>query len=115
MLAASGVAAELYVAELPVYRWALDLATRGVVPGGTRRNLDEALASGRVAFADDVTEAERLLCADAQTSGGLLLAVPPERHDALLAALAAEGTPARAAIGRVTEGVAGAIRVARQT
>jgi len=52
-----------------------------------------------------------VLLHDAQTSGGLLLAVPVERVDALLTALKKEGTPAAARIGRVTSGSAGAIRV----
>ena len=59
----------------------------------------------------DVTPAERILLADAQTSGGLLLAVNPERLDELLAALKLEGTLAAAVIGRLVEGEIGAVRV----
>ena len=49
----------------------------------------------------DITQAERFICTDAQTSGGLLLAVAPGRLDALLAALEAERTPAAAVIGEI--------------
>ena len=45
-----------------------------------------------------------LLCADAQTSGGLLLAVPPENEAALVEALREAETPAAAVIGRLTDG-----------
>jgi selenide,water dikinase len=59
-----------------------------------------------------LTEGERLLATDAQTSGGLLLAVPPAGLDALLAGLAAEKTPARAVIGEILPGQ-GPVRVVR--
>jgi selenide,water dikinase len=111
MLAASRVAAEVAVEALPVLSDALDLAARGIVPGGTRRNLE---AASEVAWADDIAPHERLLCVDAQTSGGLLLAVPRESETALLAALRAAGTPAAAVIGRLTAGPPGHIRVARR-
>jgi selenide,water dikinase len=58
-----------------------------------------------------VDEPTRVLLADAQTSGGLLIAVAQERRDALLDALAREATPARVVIGRVTAGPAGRINV----
>jgi len=110
MLVASGVAAEVDAAAVPLFPGAADLAARGAVPGGTQRNRD-ALAAD-VSFAPGVDEATRVLLHDAQTSGGLLLAVPAERGDALLAALKKEGTPAAARIGRVTSGPRpGAIQV----
>ena len=62
-------------------------------------------------FADEIPEPLRVLLFDAQTSGGLLIAVDPDRASALLAALEREGTPAAARIGRLARGVAGAITV----
>ena len=62
---------------------ARNLASRGVVPGGTERNFERRR---RVEWAPDLGQADRYLCVDAQTSGGLLLAVPPENEAALLAA-----------------------------
>ena len=109
MLAASKVAAELDAAAVPLFPGALELVARGAVPGGTQRNRDSLTA--HVTFAPGVNEAMRVLLHDAQTSGGLLLAVPAERADALLAALKNEGTPAAARIGRVTQGPVGAIQV----
>ena len=53
----------------------------------------------------------RLLLADAQTSGGLLIAVAPDRADTLVAALGREGTLAAVVIGRVIAGEAGRIAV----
>jgi selenide,water dikinase len=96
----SGVGARLTVSRLPLLARARELAEAGVIPGGTRRNLD---AASNVIWDEDVTEADRLLMADAQTSGGLLLAVPPDRLAAVLAGLEAEGALARAVIGEVTD------------
>ena len=109
MLAASGVAAELDAAAVPLFPGAVELVARGAVPGGTQRNRDAL--TGHVTFAAGVSEAMRVLLHDAQTSGGLLLAVPAERADALVAALKQERTPAAARIGRVTAGPTGAIHV----
>ncbi len=99
ILAASGVGAELWLDRVPLLPRAREFATADVAPGGTRRNL--AAATG-VSFAADASPADRLLLADAQTSGGLLLAVPPARVAGLVAALAAAGTLARAEIGVLT-------------
>ncbi len=111
MLDASQVAAELGYESLPILSHAWNLASRGIVPGGTQRNLE---AADRVTWSDDLTPADRLLCVDAQTSGGLLLAVPPEHESALLETLRREATPAAAVIGRVTKGAPGSIRVERR-
>lgn len=109
MVAASAVAAEIEAAAVPLLPGALELAERGAVPGGTKRNR-EALAP-HVQFDAAVPEPLRTLLFDAQTSGGLLIAVDADRANALIAALEREGTPAAARIGRLSRGVAGTIRV----
>ena len=111
MLVASRVAAEVAFEALPLLPHALSLAARGIVPGGTQRNLE---AATEVSWADDLAPQERVLCVDAQTSGGLLLAVPPESAAALLDALRGADTPAAATIGRLVEGPPGHIRVTRR-
>ncbi len=111
VLEASAVAAELAYEALPILPHAWNLAARGIVPGGTQRNLE---AAGKVAWAEDVGPVDRILCGDAQTSGGLLLAVPPENETALLAALREEGTPVAVVIGRVLAGEPGRITVRRR-
>ena len=109
MLAASGMAAEIDAAAVPLLPKAVELVERGAIPGGTKRNR-EALGP-HVKIADGVPEPVRTLLFDAQTSGGLLIAVDPDRASALLAALEREGTPVAAKIGRITRGVAGTISV----
>lgn len=68
-----------------------------LVPGGTRNNL--AYVAADVAFDDGVPEPLRCLLADAQTSGGLLLAVDPASADEALAVLRA-AAPLAALVGR---------------
>jgi selenide, water dikinase len=110
MLEASKVAGEIAFDTLPILPHARNLASRGVIPGGTQRNLE---AADRVDWAADLGPADRYLCVDAQTSGGLLLAVPAEKEATLLAALQEELTPAAAVIGRVVAGKPGHVRVTR--
>jgi selenide, water dikinase len=110
VLEASKVAAEIAFDALPILPHAKNLASRGVVPGGTQRNLEAATS---VDWAPELSPADRYLCVDAQTSGGLLLAVPAENQAALVAALKEERTPAAAVIGRVIAGKPGQIGVRR--
>jgi selenide,water dikinase len=108
LLRSSGVGATLHSGSVPLMTGARALAEAGHIPGGSRRNLEDLVES--LAFADSVDAVLRTLLADAQTSGGMLIAVAPEQTDDLVAALAGR-TPAAAVIGEVTAGVAGSIRV----
>ena len=72
---------------------------KGCVPGGTRQNLETA--RGITVFQDDVPDTSQLLLADAQTSGGLLLCVPPRRQEAVLAVLKTQRTACATVIGRI--------------
>jgi selenide,water dikinase len=110
ILEASKVAAEIAFDALPILPHAKNLASRGVVPGGTQRNLE---AATNVDWAAELSPADRYLCVDAQTSGGLLLVVPAENQAALVAALQEERTPAAAVIGRVIAGKPGHLKVTR--
>ncbi len=109
LLSASGAAGELRADAVPLLPLAREAALRQAIPGGTQRNL-ESLAES-VSFGAEVDETTRVLLADAQTSGGLLIAIPAGRTAALLQALARERTPAAAVVGRVVAGRAGAISV----
>jgi len=110
MLSASGVAATLEATAVPFLAGAADAVERGAVPGGTKRNRDAL--SPHVTFASGVPEVVRTLLFDAQTSGGLLIAVPETRVSALVEALRREKTLVAASIGRIVKGVPGAIAVA---
>lgn len=109
LLTASGRAAELRAAAVPLLPGARAAAEGGAIPGGTQRNAADVAHA--VQFAASVDAPTRLLLADAQTSGGLVIAVAPERLDALVAALGRERAPAAAVIGRVVAGPPGGITV----
>jgi selenide,water dikinase len=108
MLAASGVAARLSAAAVPLLPGAADLAAAGFVSGGTRANTERMR---NVVTLDDTIPAElAVLLHDAQTSGGLLLAVPRAAAPALLGELRAQGLPA-ALVGEVVAGEKGRVEV----
>ena len=108
LVRASGLSAEVTADAVPFLPGAVALAQAGHVPGGTTRNLADLAED--VAWAAEISEPVRTLLADSQTSGGLLLAVPPDRVDALKADLRGQGTTA-AVIGKLTEGRVGYISV----
>ena len=88
LLQASDVSATLDAGAIPMIDGVGDLIAAGVVPGGTMRNL----ASVRK-FTDfgELDEHGQIALADAQTSGGLLMAVDAPLVDALMHALLEEG------------------------
>lgn len=95
------LAALLSASATPLLPAARDLAADGAcVPGGTVNNLKAAETSG-TAFADNVPKALRVLLADAQTSGGLLLSVSAEAAPKLLEKLKQAGLSESAEIGRI--------------
>ncbi len=102
MLRVDGLGAAISLRDVPFLDGARDLAAKGAVAGGTKKNAAAAAAHTR--FTNGVAEADRTLLADAQTSGGLLMAVAPQKADALIARLRELGTPAAAMIGEVTKG-----------
>lgn len=108
VLRASDVGARIDASSVPLLPGAPELAAAGHVPGGTKRNLEDL--AGDVSFADQVADPLRTLLADAQTSGGLLIAVAPERVDELVERLDGR-VPAAAVVGHVTDASAGTIRV----
>ena len=97
----SGVRLRLRASQLPFHQGAMGYAQDWLFPAGACRN--ETAYKPHVAFGPDVPEEVQMLLFTPETSGGLLMAVPPDRADALLANCAAQGQPAWA-IGEVLEG-----------
>ncbi len=100
MLDGSGVGATIDAAAVPMFDGVLALAADHA-PRGTKANLARAVALGAT-FGSSVTDAQRLVLSDAQTSGGLLIAVAESNAPALLDALARAGLNRAAAVGRIT-------------
>ena len=102
------MAATVRAPAVPVLEGARELAEAGQIPGGSKRN--RRYVEPSVRFAEDVDEVTRALLADAQTSGGMLIACPPEQLGSLRDELAARATPFYE-VGVVTEGRAGEIAI----
>jgi len=108
MTRAAGVHATVRLGQVPILEEAWELARRGMVPGGTQRN--RAALEGAVSW-DGIDEEGQILLCDAQTSGGLLIAVPEARLDRLLRSLRAGNVPAAAVIGEIDGAGQGEITV----
>jgi selenide,water dikinase len=106
---ASGCSALIRAGGVPLLAAAREYAEDGIVPGGTHANA--RFLAEHVQWAPAVDRATQLLLCDAQTSGGLLIAVAPERADALLRALETRGTLAAAVVGALDSAPPGKIRV----
>ena len=109
MVRGSRVGAEIQLGNVPVLPGAWDLLMQGVAPGGTHRNLQSVAGSAQ--WHPELSEEEQLLLCDAQTSGGLLIAVSGEKQDELLAELKSTGVAGAVVVGRITEGPVGQIQV----
>jgi selenide,water dikinase len=101
MLDGSDVAARLELGKVPVLEGARELLEKGIAPGGTHRNLDSVAEVVR--WHPDLDEETRLLLCDAQTSGGLLISVAPERLDELIRELKAGDVQTTAVIGGIVD------------
>lgn len=106
MLKASGVAATIQTANVPLLPHVRELLTLGFLPGGTVRNRDAVNAY--VKHVGDIDDALVTLLSDAQTSGGLLISVGAKDADALVDALCDSGHDA-SMLGEITGDSVGTI------
>lgn len=113
MVRESGVTAEIWCDTLPLLPDTLELAQKGVYSGANEKNAD--YVADRVTFAATVPEEIKAILYDAQTSGGLLMAIPAEEVEAVVADLKARGCLAAAVVGKITERSDGMIKVAVQS
>jgi len=96
---ASGVDADIDAAQIPVIDTEIFKLINGdCVPGGTKANME---AVDRDVGWGNTDDHYRTILADAQTSGGLLLCVPPKNLDAVMAILKKHRAPARKVIGQI--------------
>jgi selenide,water dikinase len=100
MCSASNLQATVDFAALPLLPGVRGLATSDAIAGGTRRNL--AYVEEVLAFDGEVSETDQLIAADAQTSGGLLIAVDPEKTERMVALLSKKGILAASVIGSMS-------------
>jgi selenide,water dikinase len=108
MAVASGVQLELWASRVPILSSALEMARVGMIPGGTFANRKYCEKS--VTIEDGVDSMIVDCLADAQTSGGLLIAVSEEKREDLHRALDQRGVM-HPEVGRVTEKSSGRINL----
>jgi len=87
MITAGGTGSRIFLDQIPVLAPARRLAEMGLIPGGAYRNLQ--YLGEKLHWDKDIEEVDKLILADPQTSGGLLMAVPGEKAEAAAAALRA--------------------------
>jgi selenide,water dikinase len=100
MMLESGTGAEIDFDALPLLPDVMRYAEAGIYSGANERN--STFVEGQVAFDPRLAPAQQAVLYDAQTSGGLLIAIRAAVADALLRDLHAAGVAAARAIGRVT-------------
>jgi selenide,water dikinase len=111
VVAASQVSARIFLDSVPVLPPAWDYVRAGISPGGTHAN--HRFLNEFVTYAANIDKEEQLVLCDAQTSGGLLVSVSPDKSDAMLSALRTAGVATAVAIGRIEPSSPGRIFVER--
>ncbi len=108
----SGVSVLLYADSIPYLPEALTLTKEGgYIPGGSWDN--KTFLQDKVTFTDNIDEHERMIFFDAQTSGGLLISISPDKSEEFLRALHESGVKDSAIIGEVIQQEEKKIRVER--
>lgn len=101
MVQGSKVSARLDINAIPLIKGVYELAEQGFIPGGTRRNLEAVVDS--VTWDEGISPISKLLLADAQTSGGLLISISQDNLPQLRKSLENRNIKF-AEIGEIVEG-----------
>ena len=101
MADASGVSAIVKMGDVPILPGVTALVAEGVFPGGTQRNLN--FINPFVAWSPDLKYEDKIILSDAQTSGGLLMSVSPEKTQDLLNSLSSHGVKGAVIIGEIVK------------
>jgi selenide,water dikinase len=107
--AASSVSATIWSDLVPILPPARDYVQAGIAPGGTHSNL--RFLSRWVDYDPRIPEWQRLLLCDAQTSGGLLAALPGTHTAEVVRHLRYHGLESAAVVGCIEAGEPGRIQV----
>ena len=108
MALSSGVDVEVIWDDLPLLPHVLQYAADGILPGAIERNKESC---GDRVIGDGLTAEMLDICFDAQTSGGLLIAIDAADADRFLKALHEAGVAAATMVGRVLSKGEGIVRV----
>jgi selenide,water dikinase len=109
MTRGSNVNAEIVFSQLPFMKQVKELALAGAIPGGTHRNYD--FYKEWIRWNAILSDTEKLMFCDAQTSGGLLVSIPEKHEKQVLKELSDQGVENAVVIGRISEKGTGLIEV----
>lgn len=109
MTESSQTDAQLVLENIPFIEEVWEFAAGNVIPGGTRDNLD--FLKEKVEWGEGISETQRLVLADAQTSGGLLFTIPNQYKDKIIGELKKSGILSASHIGEITQKGQGKIKI----
>lgn len=99
MMNGSDTSAIIYSDKVPILDKVIELASSGIIPGGTRNNYAHTLT--HVQYSSGLSETKKLILNDAQTSGGLLISVPESKSSGLLEKLKSKNVIQSKIVGKV--------------
>ncbi|RLD80653.1 MAG: selenide, water dikinase SelD [Bacteroidetes bacterium] len=112
MTTASNVIAEINYGQIPFINGVFDLAIADIIPGGTKNNME--FVSSKVVYDKNISELEKLIINDAQTSGGLLISLPLQYKDEFIQKCKERGIKYAAFIGTILEKGDGKIHIVKK-
>jgi len=99
MVKASNIKAVIHADNVPFFEGVLELATGGILPGGTKNNFEYTRPF--VHYAENIPAVRQMMLNDAQTSGGLLVSLPAGEAQKFIKALNTWGVPCAVSIGEL--------------
>lgn len=102
MISGSDSAVEIFAEKIPVLDGVFELAAGNVIPGGTLSNMK--FVEDVVQWGPSLAKVQKIILCDAQTSGGLLAAVPENKAQEIVRALHDAGIAQAQIIGKVIDG-----------
>ena len=109
MMQASGTSATINLESVPTLPGTRELLKIGIAPGGTHRNLDSLSKS--LSWATTIDDNDKLLLCDAQTSGGMLISVDPNKVEGLQQVLISKGCLYASVVGEIKENDTGRVMI----
>jgi len=101
MLDNKNISAEIFADKVPVIKGTEDLVTAGIIPGGSMRNLE--YSKNWVEWSPKIGENKKIIFADSQTSGGLLISTDPVTAKKLVGEMTNNGVEHAKIIGKICE------------
>jgi len=101
MLRASRVSARVFADNVPVFAGVMDFIKAGMIPGGSLQNLE--YVDDSVKWKEAMRRDKKIILADAQTSGGLLISLPAKEAEKFLSEIIKAGCSEAGIIGEITE------------